>query len=158
MCSTKALKATRNLESESKTKKLKQAAVCETKESECSKEHLPDSQTTAGKSTRKQRRNLTNISQKTNHKKSKVPATAKSKGKAQIKTEKPKVSVKLSNRTRKFKGIINEIVDTGKSEKKGFVQQVDSKLEKAELVEEANKRVSQKARKKSAPKLFRKKA
>ncbi|KAK7385634.1 hypothetical protein VNO78_31382 [Psophocarpus tetragonolobus] len=46
----------------------------------------------------------------------------------------------------------------GKMQKNGFVQDSESKLEKVELVEEASKCVSQKARKKPARKLFRKKA
>ena len=84
-------------------------------------------------------------------------ATADSKGKVQIKTEKPKASIKLSNNTRKSKEGINEIGGSDKLEKNEFVQDADSKLEKVELVEEARKCVTKKLEKTSS-KFFRKKA
>jgi len=68
-----------------------------------------------------------------------------------MKTEKPKVSLELSNKTRKSKGI-NEIDDSGELEKKSFVHDADRKLEKVEL----SKCVLQKGRKKT--KFFREKA
>jgi len=141
---TKVPKARCNLELESKTKKPRQAAAYEANE----KEVKPQ-----GVNSTKQ----TKISKKRTQKKSILPATADSKGKVQMKTEKPKVSLELSNKTRKSKGI-NEIDDSGEFEKKSFVHDANRKLEKVELVEEASKCVLQKARKKTGPKLFRKKA
>ncbi|XP_029124522.1 putative B3 domain-containing protein At5g58280 [Cajanus cajan] len=143
MHETKVSKAACNIESESKTKKPKQAAVYKTTEPEFSQEHLPDGVNPTKKSKSSQKE-----MQKT------------SKGKVQIKTDKSKAAVKLSNKTRKRRqGITNEIGDLGKLEKNGFVQDAaDCKLEKLELIQEATKCVSQKARKKPAPKYFRKKA
>ncbi|KAL2665098.1 hypothetical protein GLYMA_02G237500v4 [Glycine max] len=156
---TKAPKAACNLESECKTKKPKQAAVYETKESESSQEYLLDS--SIDNEVKPQGVNPTNketkFSQKNTPKKSKYPATADSKGKVQIKTEKPKASIKLSNNTRKSKEGINEIGGSDKLEKNEFVQDADSKLEKVELVEEARKCVTKKLEKTSS-KFFRKKA
>ncbi|TKY53186.1 putative B3 domain-containing protein [Spatholobus suberectus] len=153
MSATKAPKVACNLESESKTKKPKQAMVYETVESESSQEHLPD-----GSIDNEVKPQGVNPTKKTKFSQKNIQA-AESKGKVVLKTEKRKASVKLSNKTRKSqKGIANEIGDSGKSEKNGFVQDADSKLEKVELVEEASKCVSQKARKKPAPRFFRKKA
>ncbi|KAL2317357.1 hypothetical protein Fmac_031233 [Flemingia macrophylla] len=132
-----------NIESESKTKKPKQAAVYETKESLFSQENLPDGLNPTEKS-----------------KSSQKEMQKKSKGKAETETKKSKASVKLSNKTRKSRQVItNEIGDISKLEKSGFVPEAaDSKLEKLEPIEEATKCVSQKARKKPATKYFRKKA
>ncbi|KAK7372246.1 hypothetical protein VNO80_05620 [Phaseolus coccineus] len=153
MHTTKVPKAKYNLESESKTKKPRQAAAYETNESESSQEHIDKEVKPQGLNSTKQ----TKISKKKTQKKSILPATADSKGKVQMKTEKPKVSLELSNKTRKSKAI-NEIDDSGELEEKSFAHDADRKLEKVELVEEASKCVTQKARKKTAPKFFRKKA
>ncbi|CAJ1970787.1 unnamed protein product [Sphenostylis stenocarpa] len=145
MHATKVPKTRCNLESESKTKKPSHANT----ESESSQEHLLDSR--VDKEVKQQGGNSTNktkISKKKTQKGYKLPAAADSKGKVQLKTEKPKASVKLSNKTRKSK----------LEKKKGFVQDADNKLEKAALVEEASTCTLQKARKNPAPKFFRKKA
>lgn len=150
MHATKVRKAKCNLESEPKSKKPKRAAACETNESESSQEHLDKEVKPQGVNLTKQ----TKISKKKTQKKSILLATTDLKGKVQLKTEKPMVSLVLSKKTRKSKGI-NGIDDSGKLEKKICVHDADSKLEK---VEEASKCVVQTARKKSAPKYFRKKA
>jgi len=142
MHATKVPKARCNLESESKTKKPRQATGYETNESQSSREHIEKKVKPQGVNSTKQ----TKISKKRTQKKSILPATADVKGKVQMKIEKPKVSLELSNKTRKSKGII-EIDDSGELEKKSFVHDADRNLEKIELVEEARKCVLQKGRK-----------
>ncbi|XP_027368470.1 putative B3 domain-containing protein At5g58280 [Abrus precatorius] len=135
MHATKTPKTASNRESRSnKTKKRKQAIVYETKESESAQERLPESRTDKEVKPRG-----VNPTKKT---KSKLSATAESKGEAQNKAEKPKASVKLSNKTRKSK----------EGKKNGFIQEADSKLEKVEPIEKGSKSVSQKPIKKPAPK------
>ncbi|XP_047177220.1 putative B3 domain-containing protein At5g58280 isoform X3 [Vigna umbellata] len=145
---TKVPKTKCNLESESKTKKPRQETY-ETSESESSQEHIDKEVKPQGANPLKQ----TKISKKKTQKKSILLATTDSKGKVQLKTEEPMLSVVLS-KTRKSKGI-NGIDDSDKLEKKICVHDADSKLEK---VEEASKCVVQTARKKPGPKYFRKKA
>ncbi|XP_022637751.1 uncharacterized protein LOC106764146 [Vigna radiata var. radiata] len=148
---TKVPKTKCNLESESKTKNKKpRQEKYETSESESSQEHIDKEVKPQGANPLKQ----TKISKKKTQKKSILLATTDSKGKVQLKTEEPMLSLVLSKKTRKSKGI-NGIDDSGKLEKKICVHDADSKLEK---VEEASKCVVQTARKKSAPKYFRKKA
>ncbi|KOM47131.1 hypothetical protein LR48_Vigan07g083500 [Vigna angularis] len=145
---TKVPKTKCNLESESKTKKPRQETY-ETSESESSQEHIDKEVKPQGANPLKQ----TKISKKKTQKKSILLATTDSKGKVQLKTEEPMLSLVLS-KTRKSKGI-NGIDDSDKLEKKICVHDADSKLEK---VEEASKCVVQTARKKPGPKYFRKKA
>ncbi|KAL9316441.1 hypothetical protein ACSQ67_017442 [Phaseolus vulgaris] len=113
MHTTKVPKAKCNLESESKTKKPRQAAAYETNESESSQEPIDKEVKPQGLNSTKQ----TKIYKKKTPKKSILPATADSKGKVQMKTQKPKVSLELSNKTRKSKAI-NAIDDSVELEKK----------------------------------------
>ncbi|KAJ1377996.1 B3 domain-containing protein [Sesbania bispinosa] len=115
---TKAQKTASNPESGSnKTKKKKQAIVNETKESESFQEHLPESSIGNGVKPQKVNPTKKTKSSRKMEKKSKVPATAESKGEAQIETAKPKTAIKVSNKTRKSKECsVHEIGDSGNTE------------------------------------------
>lgn len=178
---TKASKAASNRrESESnKAKKPKQGIVCETNESENSQESLPESITEKEVKPQKkmQKKSQSTTIKNTRSSQRRMQKKSEPEGEAETEIEKPKEAIKMSSKRRKTKeGSVSESDDLDNTDKllsetnvveepeakpgemKEIVEDDDSELKKAEADEEAGKRASQKPRKKSAPKLFRKRA